>query len=200
VIPVKQRLAPKGFNEAVLRPGRQWLKENHLPAFGPIPAGTELKPFWRTCLADLHKRYGGICAYVSIYIDPVTGARSVDHFIAKSSAIQYAYRWSNYRLACQKMNARKGTFDTVLDPFEIREGTFVLNLLDGGLMPNPTLDPDLYSKARTTIDVLGLDEEDCRTVRRDSFTDYVAGEISADYLRRRYPFVWYEVNRQKAVR
>lgn len=65
----------------------------------------------RLCrLKDLYDRYEGVCAYVSIYIDRVTGSRSVDHFIAKSSAVEHAYRWSNYRLACGKINGRKGVF------------------------------------------------------------------------------------------
>lgn len=200
MIPVKRRRAPAGFNEKVLRPGRRWLKQNRLPASGQVPEGVQLEPFWHACLDDLHRKYGGICAYVCIYIEKVTGARSVDHFVAKSSAIEQAYRWSNYRLACHKMNARKGAFDDVLDPFVVQEGTFVLNLFDGSIKPRPGLDAALRQRAEDTIQRLGLDDEECRSVRRGYFTDYITREISLDYLRRRCPFVWQEVMRQKALR
>lgn len=200
MIPVKRRLAPAKFNEKVLRPGRRWLKQHRLPSSGPVPEGVQLEPFWHACLDDLHRKYQGVCAYVCVYIDKVTGARSVDHFVAKSGAIEHAYRWSNYRLACQKMNARKGVFDDVLDPFDIQQGTFVLNLFDGSIAPRPGLEAALHQKAENTISRLGLDEEDCRTVRREYFRAYREGHISLDYLRRRCPFVWEEIRRQNAVR
>ncbi|XXT24329.1 hypothetical protein WME94_22605 [Sorangium sp. So ce429] len=200
VIPVQQRRAPKGFNEKVYRPGRRWLKENGHPLQGPARARDgrliDLRPFWRECLDDLHKRYGGICAYVSIYIDPVTGSRTADHFIAKSSAIEHAYRWRNLRLACSKLNGRKGIFDDLLDPFQIQPETFHLNLLTGAISPNPALPQQLKDQAQTTIFRLGLDDPDCRARRLKYFDDYHRKDITEKYLKEHCPFVWCEVHRQ----
>jgi uncharacterized protein (TIGR02646 family) len=173
VIPVQQQPPPSGFYRNVREPARRWLKDSNMPLSGPVPKDRELKAFWTECLDDLYAAYDGVCAYVSIRINRVTGARSTDHFIAKSSAIEHAYRWSNYRLACQKMNSRKGTFDALLDPFEIGERTFVLNLLDGSIKPSPDLDEETRKRAQDTIDRLGLDdEEDCRRQRREYLTNY----------------------------
>lgn len=199
MIPVRPRLAPAGFNQKVLRPGREWLKQKGLPKSGPVPTGVQLEPVWQKCLEDLYRKYDGICAYVSVHIERVTGARSVDHFVAKSLAIEHAYRWRNYRLACQKMNARKASFDFVLDPFDVQAGTFVLNLIDGSIKPGLSLDVSLRQRAQDTIDQLGLDDGDCRTLRRDYFTDYIGGHVSSDYLRRRCPFVWEEAARQSLL-
>ncbi|MRG98469.1 hypothetical protein [Polyangium spumosum] len=205
MIPVQPRGQPKGFNQKVYRPGVKWLRNNNLPRRGAVPKGAdgknvELHPYWRHCLDDLYRRYRGVCAYAAMHIPRTTGARSTDHFIAKSSAIEHAYRWRNLRLACTKVNARKGAFDELLDPFEIAPDTFHLNLFTGSIFPNPALAADLKHRAQTTIERLGLDDEDCRKDRRDYFDDYRMGETSEAYLKKRCPFVWYEVHRQKLKR
>jgi hypothetical protein len=206
VIPVQEKRAPKRFNEKVYRPGRKWLKDNGHPLRGPIPKNAngknafELPTYWRACLDELYRRYDGVCAYTSIYIDRVTGARSSDHFIAKSTALEHAYRWRNLRLASGKINGRKGIFDDILDPFEIRQETFLLDLGTGEIFPNPGLLAADRAKAQTTIDRLLLDDPDCRQRRREFFDYYRTGEISDAHLRKMCPFVWYEVHRQRMGR
>jgi len=200
VIPVKPQLAPKGFRENVFKPGRGWLKKNGLPLSGAIPPGTELKPYWRWCLSALHDRYGGVCAYLCIYIEKALRAHSVDHFVPKSKKIEHAYRWSNYRLACPSMNSRKQSFEDVLDPFELDDETFHINFLDGSIAPNPALPKVARETAQDTIDRLGLDEEDCRKMRRETYDDYRQRSDPADfllYLAKKSPFVASEIRRQK---
>jgi hypothetical protein len=202
VIPVEKKPAPPGFNQKVYRPGRKWLRDRRLPLRGPIPKDRngkesfELPAYWRACLDDLHHRYDGVCAYVSIYICRVTGARSADHFIAKSTAIEHAFHWYNLRLASGKINGRKGIFDDILDPFEIQPETFCLNLATGRIYPNPGLPRDLKDKAQITIDRLGLDDADCRARRLEYFQEYCSGEINDAHLKKRCPFVWHEAHRQ----
>lgn len=204
MIPVTPRKAPQGFNQKVYRPGRDWLKKEGLPLRGAVPKGAQLPPYWRECLGELHERYGGVCAYLCIYFPRALGAATVDHFISKSSSIEEAYRWRNYRLACPRMNSRKGTFDNLLDPFNIVPYTFFLSLFDGSIAPNPALDPVVLLQAQTTIDRLGLDDEDCRRARLGAFDEYMgldgAGPIPFSSLRRHHPFVAYEVDRQQLRR
>jgi hypothetical protein len=47
-----------------------------------------------------------------------------------------------------------------------------------------------------TIDVLGLNMQQCRNARRAYFDYYFAGEISPSFLERRAPFVAREMRRQ----
>jgi uncharacterized protein (TIGR02646 family) len=200
VIPVEERDPPPEFEAKVREPGLRWLAERGLPLAGPVPDGVTLSPFWRECLDDLHREYRGVCAYVSVYIEKVTGSRSVDHFVAKSSAIEAAYEWSNYRLACGKMNSRKRDFSDVLDPFGLEANTFILDLVSLAITPSPALPQVQKDRAMQTIERLGLDDPECRALRAEYFTDYVKGDISAEYLERRCPFVWSEVVRQGAQR
>lgn len=151
MILVRRRLAPKGFNKKVYRPGCRWLRENNLPPSGPVPQGRELRPYWRRILNDLHHRYGGVCAYVCVYIDVATGARTVDHYIAKSRAIEEAYRWRNYRLASARMNGRKCDYTDVLDPFAMPTDTFHIELVSGRILANPALQGSLLLHAQRTI-------------------------------------------------
>lgn len=202
MIPVAPRRPPVGFRANVTDKGRRWLKDNGHPLRGPIPKDKdgkdsfELPHFWRAHLGDLHRRYRGVCAYASIYIDEVTGAPSADHFIAKSAAIERAYRWDNLRLACGRINGRKGIFADLLDPFEIQPETFLLKLASGKIYPNPTRSHSDRAKAQDTIDRLKLDDAVFRARRRTLFREYGRGGIDDDHLKRVCPFVWYEVHRQ----
>ncbi|HEX7602420.1 MAG TPA: hypothetical protein VF316_12480 [Polyangiaceae bacterium] len=191
---------PAYFDAKVREPGVRWLREHGLPTSGAAPPKTEMSPYWRACLDDLHTAYGGVCAYVCVYIEKVTGARSADHFVAKSSAIDQAYEWTNYRLACSAMNSRKREFDDVLDPFVLADGTFELDLVTGKISPSPHLGSDAKLLAQATIDRLHLDDPECRGLRSTYFTDYLEHHISPQYLERRCPFVWREVRRQNAFR
>ena len=101
---------------------------------------SELHPYWTTSLDDLMAAYDEVCAYSCFRIHRVTGARSVDHFAPRSRAWNTVYEWSNYRLACSRLNARKRDFTDVLDPFEVQTGWFRLELVGFQLLPAVDLD------------------------------------------------------------
>lgn len=196
VIPVQPAPEPADFNEQVRLPGLRWLQKHKLPLSGPIPPGTLLEPAWRACMKQLHRGYGGHCGYVSFYIEPVTGHRTADHFVPKSRHVELAYEWSNYRLACGKINARKQNFEDVLDPFEIEDQTFELNLCIGSIHPSPRLRSAQRQAAEATIQRLRLDDGECRHMRKVLIDSYVTGQIDEDILRHYSPFVWHEMRRQ----
>lgn len=198
MIPVKPQLAPKGFHANVWQPGRQWLAANGYPSKGPIPKGTKkkLKPYWRRCLRQLHRKYDGVCAYLCIYIEVPAKGHSVDHFVPKSHDVALAYRWSNYRLASFGLNARKRDFTDVMDPFTIAPDTFYINFSNGRIYPNPSLPRNVSAKAQATIKRLNLDSYECREMRRGHFDEYNLRGMPLDILARRSPFVWREIVRQ----
>lgn len=96
---------------------REQIKAEHFP------------PYWRECTEDLLRSYKHICAYSCVYIERVTGPATVDRAIPKSVAWDHVYEWRNYRLATSLMNARKGEFADVLDPFAVEDGMFALDLV-----------------------------------------------------------------------
>ena len=115
---------------------------------GAIPAG-EFKPYWRRALNDLLTSYNRTCAYLSLHIPRAVGTPSSDHMVAKSTAWDQVYEWSNYRLACLLMNARKGIAD-VLDPFEIDDGWFALELVAFQVVPGHDLPINVHARVVET--------------------------------------------------
>ena len=194
MIPVAPQPEPNDFDTQVRQPGLRWLAENHGAASSQFP------PHWRKCLTELHTAYDGICAYVCIYIEPVTGAQSVDHFIAKSPRPELTYEWSNYRLACARMNSRKREFEDVLDPFTLPLGTFRLALSTCEIKPTAPEGSWERQTADATLQRLGLNDQDCCDLRKYYLRRYQDGRISAEFLRERVPFVYQEVVRQGKLR
>lgn len=186
---------PAKFDKEVRQKGLAHLTKKEIALDQPLPPKTELSPCWRACLDDLHHGYQGICAYLSVYIERVTGGSGVDHFIAKSKRADLAYEWDNYRLACSTMNNRKRDYDDVLDPFAVETGWFQLELVGGRIFPNPDLDKELQEKVSATIDRLGLDETTCREMRARRYQEYVEFQLPPDYLKRQSPFIWHEAKR-----
>jgi hypothetical protein len=179
VIHVDPQPEPPAFDARVRQPGQRVLAEGR----------DVLPPLWQACLPDLYERYRGVCAYLCVYIPRATGARSVDHFVPKSRRRDLAYEWTNYRLACSLMNSRKRDFDDVLDPFEIRDGWFVLELSFLQVMPAPSLDGPTRAQVQATIDRLGLNDKECIAARAQHYQPYVEGQLTFELLSEWSPFV-----------
>ena len=206
---------PKGFQTSVREPGLRALAEmvGEVPRFPrkkgkafakraarreEIPA-EKMPPYWTEALDNLMQAYNRICAYACFRIHPVTGSRSVDHMAPKSRQWDRAYEWSNYRLACSMMNARKQDFGDVLDPFEVQDGWFQLELVGFQALPAPDLDPATRTQVEDTISRLGLNGREFRDARERDVTNY-ENDGRFDVLMEESPFVARELRRQGRLR
>ena len=81
--------------------------------------------------------------------------------VPKSTAWNQAYEWDNYRLACSLMNSRKGDAASVLDPFDVEDGWFVLELVAFQVLPAHGLADPTAAAVEDTIDRLRLNDEEC---------------------------------------
>lgn len=166
---------------------REELKSEHFP------------PYWREALPELLAAYHRICAYSCFYIERVTGGASVDHFAPVSQAWDRVYEWSNYRLACALMNGRKRDFGSVLDPFEVEEGFFALDLVNLKVVPGPRAGPK-RKEIEKTIQILGLDGAEYRAALEDYWEAYFELGSSLRHIERRAPFFASELRRQGRLR
>ena len=201
MIPVTPAEEPANFDTVVRQRGCRAISELE-QRFGErdaIPASA-FPPYWRDVLPELLTGYGRICSYLCLYIPGGTGAPSVDHMIAKSTRWDEVYEWRNYRLACSLMNARKGAISSVLDPFEIENGWFILELVDFHVVPGEGLPDDLIADVQHTIERLRLNDLICREARTEYAESYWDGQIRIDYLTRHAPFVARESGRQGRLR
>lgn len=164
-----------------------------------IPADA-FPDYWRKALDDLLESYDRVCSYLCLYIPRGVGAPSVDHMVAKSLHWDQVYEWRNYRLACSLMNTRKGAISSVLDPFEIEDGWFTLELVEFQVLPGTGLSPDLVAAVNGTIERLRLNDMECCKARSKFAEDYWQGQISLDYLTRHAPFVERELRLQDRLR
>ena len=199
MIHVTAQPEPPSFDGEVRQKGLAWLRKKKIALDQPLPTNTTIEPNWRHCLDDMHASYNGCCAYLAIFFERVTGGGSVDHFIAKSQRADLAYEWSNYRLACSRMNSRKRDYDDVLDPFGVETGWFQLEPISGRIFPNPRLSEEQQQAVKATIDRLGLDDAGNREIRARHYQEYREGFYTADFLKKRSPFVWMEANRQELL-
>ena len=194
MIPVAKASEPANFDADVRQPGNAWLQNN------PNAKPSEFEPYWTRCIPDLASAYNHICAYLAIFSERTLGADSVDHFIPKSnSAIgrQNTYEWDNFRLCCIGENRKKNKKTLPIDPFTLQPESFFIDFSDGRIYVNPSILPESYREdCDETIKILKLDEQDCRDMRKNFYSDYVNGDVSARYMQSHAPFVWQEICRQ----
>ncbi len=196
MIPVHLQPKPALFDELVSDPGMTWMQENGIQLDQPLPKGTTLPNYWVKVLSDLWSAYQGVCAYYAFRFELGSGAQSTDHFVAKSMSPDKAYAWENLRLACLAANRQKHIHDDVLDPMDLEESTFHLELSKGRIFPNPQKSSELQKMAQISINRLELDDPTLEQLRARQFRLFRTGKQSADLLREDNPFVYAEVKRQ----
>jgi len=188
------RVEPKAeypaFNLQVRQPGTAFL------AGCPNPTSEQFrkKNFWSRAAKELHAAYSGICAYTAMYL-PEQG--SVDHFVPKTINPSLAYEWNNFRLASGRVNSAKGSQTNLLDPFEVGNEWFEMDVPSCLLRAGINLPHEVRAKINSTINALRLNTDDYYVQERcNILIEFAKGEISLGFLKRRYPFLAKEVERQ----
>jgi hypothetical protein len=214
MIPVASAPEPPDFDQRVRQPGlraiaelvgEEFLPPRRGPKREAIAARREDIPsakfptYWRDVLPEMLTSYNRLCAYLALYIEHATGNPSVDHVIPKSRSWQQIYEWSNYRLAAARINAKKSDLTLVLDPFTITDGLFALEFVAFQVKPGPAAS-GMETQVIDTVDMLGLNDQECCNAREAYFDCYNAGKISLDHLEERAPFVAREMRRQQRLR
>jgi len=199
MIPVTLKKRPDDFNTEVRAKGRNWLANKGIAFNTAPPKASDLPNYWSHSNKQLWVAYGGVCAYLAIYFEWVTGASSTDHFVAKSKNAGDAYEWSNYRLSCLGPNRNKSNFADVLDPIGLGADTFHINFLDGSIKSNGALPTPDQQRAQATITRLKLDSPDNRAMRVRRFTNYLKGIVTLAHIEDESPFLHVEIVRQGLV-
>lgn len=175
------------FHAKVRLPGQRLLMELRGDPKAPKRSGPKRRPvakitpklltdYWTAAIPSLAECYAEVCAYCCVRIDPATGSSTVDHFKPKHAHPDDAYEWDNFRYATLSMNSRKGSDETLCDPFQVRDDWFLLNLITFGLDPHPSLAnrPALRAQVQHTIDTLELNLELMRNRRKAAWDLYAS--------------------------
>lgn len=224
MIRVRPSSEPAGFDDSVRKRGQNALLELIGSPEAPKRRGPkrrkladrikdlcadDLPAFWTAALPDLRAAYRDICAYLGMYIDPATGLATVDHFKPKSRYQRLAYEWSNLRLAAHQVNTDKDNYEDVLDPFQIQDGWFVLDLLTFKVDAAEELDEHTRKAVLATVDRLKLNDP-TYCAARARYHDLYHGlktepedpdePLPLKWLLRHCPFVARELHRQGRLR
>jgi len=103
------------------------------------------------------------------------------------------------------MNARKGVFEDVLDPFEVEDGWFVLELSSLEVLPHADLPAHMRDAVQKTIERLRLNDAECIKARAEHYDAYLEHGRDRSFgipfrqLQRWNPFVAKELLRQGLV-
>ncbi|MBI5572356.1 MAG: hypothetical protein HY914_20600 [Desulfomonile tiedjei] len=173
---------PTDFDEKVRRPGRQWLDAD--------PTTRPAKPpnCWTSCKDQLAEAFNFLCGYSAMHIG-LEGA--VEHYLSKSDHPEFAYEWTNYRYASDRINSRKAAHGAkILDPFEVQNGWFEVQLGSWQLMMTDQIPEAHRERAQFTVDKLRLGADDyVIRQRRQWYRCFYIGEESLTGLMRRAPLV-----------
>ena len=143
MIPVAMADEPASFDALVRQPGRIVLLELAGSPEAPKRRGRKRvnqTDYWTRALPEMRQLYRRTCAYLAMYIHRGTGRDTVDHFLPKTPPSRNSYEWSNFRYASLDVNRLKDQLP-FLDPFQVRPGWLVLNLVSFKLeagVPVPT--------------------------------------------------------------
>ncbi len=208
MIPVAAAAEPAHFHADVRVPGRLAIARlvGKKPAKGKqkkiatteskIPAA-KFPPLWRDVIPDLRTLYAGRCAYSALYIERGTGTASVDHFVPKSRDWRLVYEWSNYRLSSLRVNAKKNNNPNFVDPFDVKDGWFALELVGLQVIRGPKAPKAELARIDACLPALNMPS--FIEQRAEYLDEYRNKHIDLDYLSRRAPFLAAELRRQGAL-
>ena len=192
MIPSALSPEPPAFSAEVRAKGAAYLRTN------PAPTSKQFgkHAYWKASLPWLKVSYGNICAFSSFWIP---GQCSVDHYEPKTVRPDLAYEWSNYRLAMDRINNNKGESTRVLDPFQVQRGWFALDLATLYVRPGDGVIDPIRAQVEETISILRLNDDVWVDIRFELLREFLDGNVSLEFLRRRYPFIADEIARQTSA-
>ena len=121
---------------------------------------------------------------------------SVDHFIPKSFDSQMAYEWTNYRLCRERLNMKKSNCIEVMDPFYVKNEWFIIDFSTFLIRPSSHVTPIVKQRVNSTLNLLGLNDNDYVQERVEIIADYSCEFLTFDFVRSKYPFIANEIIRQ----
>lgn len=194
MIPVIPIDPPHDFDVKVRIPGQQFIIDY------PNPTKDDYQKvgrhIYQKALGKLYTGYKKTCAYSAEWIPEKE--KSIDHFIAKSVDRKQVFNWENFRLCSEQLNQYKGS-ESILDPFEIEQDWFIIDFRLNLVKPNSNLDPTLKARIQDTIKKLKLNETALSERRTAFIHSYYNGRPGINGLRKKAPFIVYELERQNLV-
>lgn len=184
---------PDYFDSEIRSAGEKWRKKHPKAPIKNYPA------YWTEALPDLADLYQNICCYYCLYIEPESGAGTIDHFEPKSLYPEKIYEWNNFRFCCLQANRRKSGVEGILDPIQLpNQLTFQLDLIKGEVYSNADT-PEQKELVEHTIKQLKLNNPKLCEMRKEHYNRYLRKEITRSGLKKFSPFVYLSAKEQNML-
>src|SRR5690606_41234699 len=96
---------------------------------------------------------------------------------------------AKHRSACGGVDAGNGVAATVIDPFEVQDGWFQVELVRFQLRAAPGLPVERVARIDETIAILSLNDETFLEDRAEACKGYWSEEYPLAHLERRFPLL-----------
>lgn len=177
MIPVVRPDEPNEFDGEVRRPGRAWLAKRR---------GGRPPDYWRKAKPALQSAFFNRCGYSAM----LDHCGTVDHFIAQDLDPELLYEWSNLRYASQWLNSSKQAAEGVLDPYEVGEGWFEVELPSLQLVATDRVPPDKRELVEATLQRLPIRDDERVIRQRQAWLDAYEGKrVTLEGLREFAPLI-----------
>ncbi len=191
MIRVEPTPEPPEFHERVRQAGRAWLEKG---------SASGLPSYWRRAARHLREAFHGRCGYTAMWLStPWT----VDHFVSRNEDRALAYEWTNYRYAAGWINSSKSALraDQVLDPFEVGDDWFEIELPQCELFVTEHCPPEYRERAETMLGRLKLGKGvDVVDYRLEWYRMYLEDGLTLEALESKAPLIARAVRKQEAAR
>lgn len=177
MIPCSPGAEPPTFDERVRKRGAEWLKNNPRP---PKKPGTCWRPYdyWSEFRSELADAFKQLCAYGAMYEPNGT----VDHFTSCDTDENLAYEWNNYRFVTQVINSSKKNADNLLDPCDVCDGWFEVQIPSMQLIITDKVPQDKRAVAEYTVKRLKLNGRTMKRQRASWYEEHQHFQNKADAL------------------
>ena len=156
MIPVPNPIPePKDFDVKCRVKGTAWLIAN--------PEASRPRDLWSPFRLELAKGFFDRCGYGAMWISSGT----VDHYVSVDEDFSKTYEWNNYRYIEGWLNSskKKLSADELLDPFDVRDGWFEIELPSLQLKLSDSIPAEFRVRAENTLRLLPL-RDDERIIRQ----------------------------------
>lgn len=199
MIRVERPVEPDGFELEVRRRGHEWLDD---PLAGPHRRNkARPHPYWTDwpgCAEALARGFSHRCGYTAS--QTLVHQGNVDHFVSwaecrASKHHHLAYEWSNLRWLDARINTKKGRLDgrdlphPLLDPFEVHDEWFRLDLLSNTLCMTDAVPLELCERVEHTLCALDLIEGPIVMAQRERALRHFRAGTSLELIGEEDPLV-----------
>jgi hypothetical protein len=181
---------PEDFESNCREPGRLWLQAH------PQNDPHQQNDWWTQFQPDLARLFSYRCGWLATSID-LQGV--VDHWAPVIRHRELAFEWSNYRYCSGTINSLKSAHTDILDPCEVREGWFELQLPSFLLIATSHIPEYARERAQKTLEKLQLQGHRARWTRWHWYRRYYQESfIDLDGLERDAPLIALAVRKAQA--